>query len=644
MDSRATRRRLSSRADSSSRPAAAWRRAVAALLTAAVGVLPAADELAPGWGELGYRAPAPGSYRLAVIGPAADGPVLDAHGRESRLHELFAGRLTVLSFIYRACDDVNGCPLANAVLQQVRQRMRSDEGLRDQVRLISLSFDPADAPQPGHADAGHQDDDPDWLQLSGASRERLAPVLDAYGQSIEAERDADGRPTGRYAHLLKVFLIDRRQRIRNIYSAAFLHADLIVGDLKTLQQEARAASAASNAARQPVGRAENGGEWRRRSIEVLLETARQPPLGLPPLPPHEALTPARVALGRKLFFDRRLSLNNTISCAMCHVPEQGFTHNELATAVGIEGRTVRRNAPTVLNVAHARRLFHDAREYSLEQQVWGPLLAANEMGNPSVGAVIETLRRLPDYRGLFEQAFGEGPGMETLGRALAAFQRTLLAADSPFDRWRYGGEHDALAEDARRGFELFVGGAGCAACHTVGERWALFTDQLMHNTGVGYRATMRAAPADRPVELASGAVLQVDTSVIDAQAAPRPGDLGRYEVTQDPDDRWKYLTPTLRNVALTAPYMHDGSLATLAEVIDFYDRGGERNELLSPRLRPLGLSPSQKHDLIAFLESLTGANVGALVSAARAAPIGDVGSAGPAAGRAAPQAASVPSR
>ena len=310
---------------------------------------------------------------------------------------------------------------------------------------------------------------------------------------------------------------------------------------------------------------------------------------------------------------------------MCHVPEQGFAHNELATAVGIEGRTVKRNAPTLLNVAYARRLFHDARESTLEQQIWAPLLAANEMGNPSVGFVLDTIRRLPDYAGRFEAAFGRGPGMETLGRALAAYQRTLLAADSPFDRWYYGGDEDALGESARRGFELFTGRAGCSACHTVGERWALFTDHALHNTGVGYRASMQPEPERRRVVVAPGVFLDVETSAIAAASERRPNDLGRYEVTQDPADRWKYRTPGLRNVALTAPYMHDGSLATLEDVVAFYDRGGYPNPLASPLLRPLGLDEQERRDLVAFLGSLTGANVGVLVSDAFAAPVGDVG-------------------
>jgi cytochrome c peroxidase len=349
-----------------------------------------------------------------------------------------------------------------------------------------------------------------------------------------------------------------------------------------------------------------------------------------PLPTREPPTARQIALGRRLFYDRRLSHNGTLSCAMCHIPEQGFTSNELATAIGIEGRTVRRNAPTVLDSAYLERLFHDGRETSLEQQVWGPLLARNEMGNPSVGALLERIRALPDYRGRFEAAFPQrGLGMETLGRALASYERTLVTGGSAFDRWYYGGEDGALGAEARRGFELFRGKAGCASCHPIGADHALFTDHSFHNTGIGYRAAMARTPTRRTLQVAPGRTLEVDAALLAPLAGPAPADLGRYEVSLDPDDRWSYRTPSLRNVALTAPYMHDGSLSTLADVIDFYDRGGEPNPLLDPRLRPLGLSPEERRALEAFLGALTGGDVESLVADAFAAPVGDPGSARP---------------
>ena len=340
-----------------------------------------------------------------------------------------------------------------------------------------------------------------------------------------------------------------------------------------------------------------------------------PPLGIPPLPGASHATPAGVNLGRRLFFDRRLSFNGTLSCAMCHVPEQGFTQNELRTPVGIEGRSVKRNAPALYNVAFRTTLFFDGREENLEQQIWSPLLAANEMGNPSVGTVLRRLRELGDYDADFQALYGEGIGMETLGRALAEYQRALLSADSPFDRWYFGGKADALPESAKRGFALFVD-KDCSGCHQLQEGYTHFTDDDFHNTGLGFR---RAMEPNRRVQLAPGVFVDRKDDI----HVPRLSDLGRYEATGQPKDRWKFRTPSLRNVAVTAPYMHNGSLATLADVIDFYDAGGVPNEGLDPRVRPLGLAPEQKQDLIAFLDSLNGSNLDALAADARLAPIGD---------------------
>jgi cytochrome c peroxidase len=347
-------------------------------------------------------------------------------------------------------------------------------------------------------------------------------------------------------------------------------------------------------------------------------------LGLPPFaaPADNPITPAKDALGRKLFFDRRLSPNRTMSCAMCHIPEQGFTAHELATAVGIEGRSVRRNSPTVLNVGWQARLFHDGREISLENQIWGPLLARNEMGNPSIGYVIERIRALPDYAGLFEAAYeGKAVSAQRIGAALASYERTLVAGDSRFDRWRYGGETNALSATEKLGFELFTGKARCIACHSVGEKNALFADQGFHNTGIGWRHSYQVPERTR-VEIAPGVFTELDQRTIASFSEPPLKDVGRYEITLDPKDRWAYKTPSLRNVALTAPYMHDGSLATLEAVIAFYDRGGIDNPGKSALLAPLGLDGAEKAALAAFLRALTGSGAEALLAREAQAPIG----------------------
>jgi cytochrome c peroxidase len=309
---------------------------------------------------------------------------------------------------------------------------------------------------------------------------------------------------------------------------------------------------------------------------------------------------------------------------MCHIPEQGFTSNEMATAVGVEGRSVRRNSPTLYNVAYIEKLFHDGREENLEQQVWGPFLAKNEMANPSIGYLLGKIRSFPDYDGLFEEAYDGRPvGMETLGSALAVYQRTLLSANSPFDRWRYGRESTALDSEARRGFDLFTGKAGCSACHLVNDEYALFTDNRLHNTGLGYQNSIGGASGPNRVTLAPGVFLDVDPEVIATVGEKPPADVGLYEVTEDPADRWKYRTPTLRNIALTGPYMHNGQFSTLEEVISFYNDGGVENEVLSPLIRPLKLDAQEQRELVAFLNALTGDNVDALVLDAFAAPVSD---------------------
>jgi cytochrome c peroxidase len=341
------------------------------------------------------------------------------------------------------------------------------------------------------------------------------------------------------------------------------------------------------------------------------------PLGLPPLPvpADNAQTPAKIDLGRKLFFDRRLSFNGTMSCAMCHVPEQGFTSNELATPLGMEGRSTRRNAPTLYNVAYHPRLFQDGRERDLELQVWGPLLAPNEMGNPSIGHVVDTIASLADYRSRFEATFqGRRASPETIGRALAAFQRTLVSGGSRFDAWRYGGRKNALTAQEQEGLRLFAGKAGCTACHVIGERSALFSDFGYHNTGVGWMRSQGRARV--PVTLGPGLRTELTETEIASFGEPPAADLGRFEITGNPQDRWAYKTPSLRNVALTAPYMHDGSLATLEAVVEYYDAGGAGAPDQSPLVRPLQLTSAEKYALVAFLRALTGDNVSRLAKLA----------------------------
>ena len=358
--------------------------------------------------------------------------------------------------------------------------------------------------------------------------------------------------------------------------------------------------------------------------QPLFKLSVNPPLGLPAV--TSQLDPAEIDLGRQLFFDRRLSKNETLSCAMCHIPEQGFTQNELATPVGHLGKGVRRNVPSLYNVAFAEALFLDGREQSLEAQIWSPLLAENEMANESREAMLAKLASNDFYRKRFAEIFAEGLTESTLGRALAAYQRALLSGDSPFDRWYFGREElptkkgsgaEGYPALAARGFAVFQG-KGCAACHRINDSSALFTDGQFHNTGTGY---LRAGRALRPplVQLAPG-IFVVPT--IDAETETFTDD-GRYEVTGREADKWRYRTPSLRNVALTGPYMHDGSIATLDAVVAFYAQGGGGDPAQDPRTRSIQLTQSDQEALVAFLMTLTSSHVDVLVSDARSVTIGE---------------------
>jgi cytochrome c peroxidase len=299
------------------------------------------------------------------------------------------------------------------------------------------------------------------------------------------------------------------------------------------------------------------------------ELAAVPPLGLPealPEPPDNPSSRERVALGRRLFFDPLLSLDRTVACATCHRPEHGFADRE-ATSTGVLGRRTERNAPTLFNRGFAPRQMWDGRVATLEEQALLPIENELEMALP----LDEALSRLsadPGYVDAFAAAFGEPPTRAGLAKALAAFVRRLTFGDSPVDRFR-GGDLAGMSSLERTGMWLFESRGGCWRCHAGPN----FSDEDFHNTGVG-AAEGRALP-------------------------------GREAVTGDPRDRGKFKTPTLRALALTAPYMHDGSLATLEEVVDFYARGGNANADLDPRLTPVELDPSERAALVAFLRALS---------------------------------------
>jgi cytochrome c peroxidase len=584
-----------------------------------------------------------------VLGQASDGDVLDSEGHATSLHGLMDNpdKVVLLSFIYATCSDINGCPLATAVFHKIKNRLEKEPELANHLRLITLSFNPEhDTPERMKAyGASLRGKDVEWHFLTTKSEKELQPILKAYKQTAEKVYDTKGNFTNTFSHNLRVYLIDQHKQLRNIYNTELLHPDTLISDIKTLlKPDAKLTQpTVSNLDKSALYNAgDNKSRYENKSYQTnsialtrrmgkpadLLLTIKQTPLGLPPVPvpDNNPITAEKTSLGRKLFYDRRLSINNTFSCAMCHVPEQGFTSNEMATAVGVEGRTVRRNSPTLYNVAYMQSLFHDSRESTLEQQVWGPLLAHNEMANPSIGYVIDKIKNSDDYNGYFEKAFGKPPGMETIGMAIASYERTLNSANSPFDLWYFGKDKDALDTKAQHGFQLFTGKAQCSQCHTINKEYALFTDNRLHNTGIGFADAMTTDKTIKPsqrVQVSPGVYVDVASEIIDSVAERKANDLGRYEVTQSPQDRWRYKTPSLRNVSLTAPYMHNGSIASLREVVEFYSRGGIANENLDFLIKPLNLTDAEIDDLNAFLASLTGDNTEELVSDAFAAPVGE---------------------
>ena len=321
-----------------------------------------------------------------------------------------------------------------------------------------------------------------------------------------------------------------------------------------------------------------------------------PPEVLEPLIPEDnPITPAKIELGKKLYFDKRLSIDDTVSCATCHNPKFGFSDSK-KVAEGIQGKKGARNSPTVLNATFYDEQFWDGRAPTLEEQAKGPLVNPVEMGFPSHDALIEKLRAIPEYSNAFKESFGtEDLTIEHLAQAIASFERTLITLESPFDQF-IAGKENAISPEAKRGFELFQGKARCITCHEFNRTYPFFTDNKYHNIGVAIHGKNFA-------ELARKATKEPDI----AKLAHEEGasELGRYLVTKQTKDIGAFKTSTIRNIELTAPYMHDGSLATLEEVIDFYNKGGEPNPNLDGGIRPLNLTAQEKKYLVAFLKSLT---------------------------------------
>jgi cytochrome c peroxidase len=297
-----------------------------------------------------------------------------------------------------------------------------------------------------------------------------------------------------------------------------------------------------------------------------------------------------VALGRRLFFDRQLSGDGSAACASCHDPARAFAGRR-TVAVGVGGGAGRRNVPALTNRGYGRSFFWDGRAATLEAQVLEPIANPLELG-ASIPAVISRLAGDATYRPAFQRTFGRTPNAEDLARALASYVRTIVSGDAPFDR-ALAGDTRAMSASARRGMTLFLGRAECWLCHAG----PTLTDEQFHNTGIAWRPSGQGS---------AGVAMTRGESVALATGTGRFTDEGRFAVTGRGEDRGAFKTPGLRDVARTAPDMHDGSVRTLEDVVAHYNRGGRPNPHLDRRLQPLGLSVGALRDLVEFLHALTG--------------------------------------
>ncbi len=297
------------------------------------------------------------------------------------------------------------------------------------------------------------------------------------------------------------------------------------------------------------------------------------PLGLEQssmvIPPDNPMTTQKVELGRALFFDRRLSADNTIACASCHLAQKGFTDGQ-PVSTGIKGQKGGRSAPASFNRVFSSVQFWDGRAATLEDQSIGPFTNPIEHGFVNYDVMIAKMKKIPGYNTLFLQAFGEDITIANVGKAIASFQRTVLSGNSPADKFDQGGEANAISPEAQRGLLLFRDKARCTKCHSGFN----FTDEKFHNLGIGWD----------------------DNKV----------DLGRYMVTKNAEDIGSFKTPSLREISRTAPYMHDGRFKNLNEVVNFYNQGGNKNPHQDPLILPLELTNDEKRDLVEFLRTLNG--------------------------------------
>src|ERR1700761_6087064 len=321
-------------------------------------------------------------------------------------------------------------------------------------------------------------------------------------------------------------------------------------------------------------------------------------------PADNPQTPEKIALGEKLFFDGRLSVDGTVACSTCHDPARAFTDGR-PVSIGVKGRVGQRNAPTVLNALYNVMQFWDGRSKTLEDQAVLPIMNPSEMGQPSLDAAVARIAAVPEYEQEFRRVFGRAVNGIDLVRAIASYERTQFSFDSPFDQF-IAGKKDAISDSAKRGWELFNTKARCNKCHALTTEKRdpfFFMDKDFHNIGIGIiRHNVVAESCRAEGEINSGNTIDVDRAAIQSDMSV----LGRFLVTKKDSDIASFKTPGLRNVLITAPYFHDGSQATLWDVVDHYNKGdGIKDPWLDEDMQPLGLSEPEIDHVVAFLSSLT---------------------------------------
>ncbi len=319
------------------------------------------------------------------------------------------------------------------------------------------------------------------------------------------------------------------------------------------------------------------------------------------IPLDNPQTPAKVALGKELFFDKRLSQDNTQACSSCHKPDKGFTDQQ-PTSDGIHHQFGQRNAPTVLNAAFNVLQFWDGREPTLEEQAKDPIINPIEMGMKNLDEVVAKVGGIAEYQTKFKAVFGGPVTMGDIQQAIAAYERTQVTFNTPFDRFM-AGDPKAISEQAKRGWSIYNGKGRCMSCHGVNPTQPLFTDNRFHNIGVSAHKSDFVPLARKTLTVLAqgGSAQQLDQLAIQTDMSG----LGRFVVTKDPHDIGGFRTMGLRNLLVTQPYFHDGSQVTLWDVVDHYNKGGVQNPFLDGGIVPLGLTEPEIDELVAFLATLT---------------------------------------